>query len=114
MTEMIARRGAGVTEPPLSFAQEQLWFIDEFHHGLSAHNVPTLLRLRGPLDTAALGRALDAVTSRHEALRTRLLAGPDGQPVQAVDPPEAVRLPVTDLSAGGPAAAEGRLRELAA
>ncbi len=106
--------GAGVTEPPLSFAQEQLWFIDEFHHGLAAHNVPTLLRLRGPLDTAALHRALDAVTARHEALRTRLLAGPDGQPVQVVDPPDSVPLPVTDLSAAGPAAAEGRLRELAA
>ncbi|MGH3398075.1 MAG: condensation domain-containing protein, partial [Streptosporangiaceae bacterium] len=107
---MTGQTGAGVTEPPLSFAQEQLWFIDEFHHGLAAHNVPTLVRLRGPLDPAALGRALDAVTTRHEALRTRLLAGPDGQPVQVVDPPESVRLPVTDLSAAGPAAAEARLR----
>ena len=47
MTEMIARRGAGVTEPPLSFAQEQLWFIDEFHHGLPAHNVPHQIGLVG-------------------------------------------------------------------
>ena len=120
MTEMIVKRagdvggGAGVTEPPLSFAQEQLWFIDEFHHGLAAHNVPTLVRLRGPLDAAALGRALDQVVARHEALRTRLLAGPDGQPVQVIDPPGSVSLPVTDLSAAGPAAGGERLRELAA
>jgi hypothetical protein len=38
--------------PPLSFAQEQLWFIDEFHHGLAVHNVPGLVMLVGELDVA--------------------------------------------------------------
>jgi amino acid adenylation domain-containing protein len=103
MTEMILKRAAetggdhlGRAGLPLSFAQEQLWFIDEFHHGLAAHNLPGLVRLRGPLDAAALGRALDGVAARHEALRTRLLAGPDGRPAQVVDPPGTVELPVTD------------------
>ena len=119
MTEMVTRHrsgdgGAGVTELPLSFAQEQLWFIDEFHHGLAAHNVPSIIRLRGPLDAAALGRALDGVVARHEALRTRLLAGPEGTPVQVVDAPGPVDLPLTDLSALTPPAAGQRLRELAA
>jgi amino acid adenylation domain-containing protein len=110
MTEMTTRREAGVTGLPLSFAQEQLWFIDEFHHGLPAHNLPGLVRLRGRLDVAALGRALDGVVARHEALRTRLLAGPDGQPVQVIDPAGPVELPVTEL-AGRDAAA---VRDLAA
>ena len=113
MTQMITRLDAARTGLPLSFAQEQLWFIDEFHHGLPAHNVPGLLRLRGPLDAAALGRALDGVVARHEALRTRLLAGPDGQPQQVIDPPGPADLPLTDLTGLGPAAGE-RLRELAA
>jgi amino acid adenylation domain-containing protein len=73
--------------PLLSFAQEQLWFIDEFHHGLPAHNVPGVAWLRGELDVAALARALDALIARHEPLRTRLMAGDGGRPVQRIDPP---------------------------
>jgi amino acid adenylation domain-containing protein len=97
---------------PLTFAQEQLWFIDEFHHGLPAHNLPSLLRLRGPLAVAALGRALDGVVARHEALRTRLVAGEDGRPVQVIDPPAPVDLELTDYTELGREAAVRRLREL--
>jgi amino acid adenylation domain-containing protein len=79
-----------------SYAQEQLWFIDEFHHGLPAHNVPWLLWLRGPLDVPALSRALGALIARHEPLRTRLAAGPDGRPVAHVDAAAAPVLDVTD------------------
>ncbi len=78
--------GAVLAQPPLSFTQEQLWFIDEFHHGLPAHNVPSLIWLRGQLDVAALERALSALVARHEPLRTRLVAGTDGHPVQVIDP----------------------------
>jgi amino acid adenylation domain-containing protein len=85
-----------MTSPPASFAQEQLWFIDEFHHGLPAHNIPNLIRLRGELDVAALERALAALVARHEPLRTRLVAGGDGHPVQVIDPPGPVPLEVTD------------------
>jgi amino acid adenylation domain-containing protein len=81
---------------PVSFTQEQLWFIDEFHHGLPAHNVPILIRLRGDLDVPALERALTALKARHEPLRTRLVADDDGHPVQVIDPPEAVELDVTE------------------
>jgi amino acid adenylation domain-containing protein len=122
---------------PLSFAQEQLWFIDEFHNGLPAHNLANLVRLRGPLDVAALRRALDGLVARHETLRTRLLTGADGHPVQVIDPPAvlargdtappgdtpdpdgpeppaAVREELIDYSAAGPEIASERLREFAA
>jgi amino acid adenylation domain-containing protein len=72
--------------PPLSFAQEQLWFIDEFHHGLPAHNVPCVVWLDGDLDVPALTRALGALIARHEPLRTRLAPGDGGRPVQLIDP----------------------------
>ena len=98
---------------PLTFAQEQLWFIDEFHHGLPAHNVPGLVWLRGPLDVAALGRALDRLIARQEALRTRLPAGNDGRPVQVIEPPAPAELDLADYAELGPQAAAGRLRELA-
>jgi amino acid adenylation domain-containing protein len=108
----------------LTFAQEQLWFIDEFHHGLPAHNLPRLVWLHGPLDVAALGRALDGLIVRQETLRTRLPAGDDGRPVQVIEPApepgpetpclETLVCDLVDYAGLGPAAAAGRLREFAA
>jgi len=100
-------------ELPLTYAQEQLWFIDEFHHGLPAHNLPHLVRLRGSLDVAALNRAFDGLVARHEPLRTRLLAGSDGRPVQVIDPPAPTRMELTDYAEPGLQTASERLRELA-
>jgi amino acid adenylation domain-containing protein len=105
----LRRRGTGQAVLPMSFAQEQLWFIDEFHRGLAAHNVPHLIRLNGTLQVTALHRALDGLVSRHEILRTRMLAGSDGQPGQVVDPPAEVRLELYELADPEPA----RLREFA-
>ena len=62
-----------MTPPPVSLAQEQLWFIDRFAPGLPTYNIPIALRLTGPLDGGALGRAIDGLIVRHESLRTRLV-----------------------------------------
>ena len=83
---------------PLSYAQEQVWFIDEFNSDSPMHNLPFLVRLRGPLDAAALGRALAGLAARHEPLRTRLPADGDGRPVQVIDPETAAELGLEDLS----------------
>lgn len=40
--------------------------------------------MRGPFDTAAFGRALDALVDRHEALRTVFRTAEDGTPAQRV------------------------------
>src|SRR5881394_437858 len=55
---------------PLSFAQQRLWFIDQLEPGSPAYHVATSLRLRGPLDVAALERAIAQIVERHEVLRT--------------------------------------------
>jgi amino acid adenylation domain-containing protein len=102
------------TELSASHAQEQLWFIDNFHEGFAAHNVPHLVWLRGPLDGPALGRAVSQLAARHQALRTRLLAGRGGRPVQVIDPPSPVELDLTDYSALSADAAREQLREFAA
>ena len=106
----IPRRGPNVIELPLSFAQEQLWFIDQFHN-LPTYNIPGLLRLRGPLDPAALRHAIDDLVARHETLRTRLVSNADGRPIQLVDPPAPAELPMLDLSTA--ADAEQQLQQLA-
>jgi amino acid adenylation domain-containing protein len=80
----------------LTANQQQLWFIDEFHHGLPAHNLAWQISLHGQLDLAAFRRAFDGLVARHPALRTRMPAGPDGRPEAVTDPPGPVKLDLTD------------------
>jgi amino acid adenylation domain-containing protein len=108
------RQAAATTDPPLSFAQERMCLGEEFSHGLPALHEPNLIWLHGPLDTAALGRALDGVVRRHEALRTRLVAGSDGQRRQQIDRPASLRLELTDHSGLDREAGQDLLHEFAA
>src|SRR5437773_5435116 len=82
---------------PLSFAQQRLWFIDQLEPGSPAYHVATALRLCGPLDVAALERAIAQIVERHEVLRTRFPAV-DGTPIQVIDSPRPVPLPVIDVT----------------
>ena len=86
---------------PLSFPQERVWFLDRLAPGNVAYNVQAEFRLRGPLVPAALARALSEVVRRHEVLRTRFPAAEDGEigrPVQIVEAPWEVPLPLWDLT----------------
>ena len=67
----------------LSFAQQRLWFLSQVPGASEAYHIPLWLRLRGELDHDALRRALDALVSRHESLRTTF-AVIDGEPVQCI------------------------------
>ncbi|MEV7094869.1 non-ribosomal peptide synthase/polyketide synthase [Amycolatopsis sp. NPDC051045] len=98
-------------ELPLSFAQQRLWFLDDFAPGSTDHVTVFGVRLRGDLRPDALSRALTALIARHESLRTTFPAV-DGRPRQVVGEPWQLALPVTDLS--GSTAAEEDLRRLLA
>ncbi|MDX2593048.1 amino acid adenylation domain-containing protein [Streptomyces sp. WI03-4A] len=55
-----------------SFAQERMWFLDRLEGGRSTAYVTTpMWWVRGPLEPAALERALSLLVARHETLRTR-------------------------------------------
>ena len=80
----------------LSFAQQRLWFLDQWEPGSSTYNLTTAVRLTGLLNFAAFERSINEILWRHEALRTTF-ATVDGQPVQVVASPKAFALPVMSL-----------------
>ncbi|WP_331742728.1 amino acid adenylation domain-containing protein (plasmid) [Streptomyces sp. NBC_00868] len=70
---------------PLSYSQQELWFLHSLDATSHAYHVPVLLHLQGELDLRDLRSALDAVVERHTILRTVFSEGPEG-PVQTVLP----------------------------
>ena len=92
----ITRRDPSVARPPLSFAQQRLWFLQQLEPNNAAYNIPQSVRLRGVLNIPVLKRALSEVVRRHEILRT-VFEDIDGRPVQIVSPPHPVGFPVVDL-----------------
>ena len=97
---------AGGVAPPLSFAQERLWFMEQLVPGSAALTIPVALRLRGALDAGALRLALGDVADRHEALRMCYPAGEDGRPEVRVREADGSQLPLRVLSAGSADAAQ--------
>ncbi|MGW4071902.1 condensation domain-containing protein, partial [Nocardia grenadensis] len=71
---------------PLSLAQQRMWFLNRFDQESAAYNFPLAIRLSGDLDVDALRQAVTDLVERHETLRTRYPAGPDGVPYQEVRP----------------------------
>jgi amino acid adenylation domain-containing protein len=83
--------------PPLSFAQQRLWFLDQLVPGSFVYNVPLSYRLRGELHAGVLQEALIRVVAHHETLRTRYAVA-DGEPYQVIEDPERFVLERIDLS----------------
>ncbi|WP_160095646.1 non-ribosomal peptide synthetase, partial [Rhodococcus sp. T7] len=91
------------SEPaPVSFAQQRMWFVNQFDTTAATYNIPMVVRIKGPLDVDALRAALRDVAGRHDALRTVYPLTENG-PVQVVSPLEDMPfelspIPVTDES----------------
>ncbi|MFJ4823360.1 amino acid adenylation domain-containing protein [Streptomyces bacillaris] len=82
-------------EPPLSAAQQRLWFLHRLDdEPTAAYNVPIALRLSGRLDTDALARALADLVGRHEVLRT-VFPEREGRAVQRILAPGDAPVPLT-------------------
>jgi amino acid adenylation domain-containing protein len=97
---------------PTSFAQQRLWFLDQYEPNRSVYNIPSALRLKGSLDVAALERSLNEIVRRHESLRTTFTTA-DGEPVQVIAPSLNLTLSVVDLRETAESEREGKVNEQA-
>ena len=105
--EPMARGG----DAPLSFSQERVWFTEQLAQGNKAYYAPATLRLRGPLNLAALEQSLSEIIRRHEILRTTFpTAG--GTPAQRIHQDVSLPLSFEDLAAVEGDAKEVRLQQL--
>ncbi|MBA2897859.1 non-ribosomal peptide synthetase [Nonomuraea soli] len=91
----LTARPPGLAEAALSPIQRRMWFVERLAPGTPAHNIAMAQRLSGPLDVAALERALAVVAERHEVLRWRVPQSA-GVPTVEVDVPGPVPLPVRE------------------
>ncbi len=95
--------GTGRIEPadrdapiPLTTGQHALWLHDQANPENLDYQVPVVLRLTGPLEEAALRRAVTGIVTRHEVLRTRYSVS--GRATQTIDPPGDVAWETLDWS----------------
>jgi hypothetical protein len=103
----IPRRPPGAPVP-LTPAQARLRVLDAAGFGGGTYLCWISRRYRGPLEPAALERALHALVARHEALRTAVADG-DAGPVQVVAGP-ATAAPVEHVDLTGAPDAEDTAR----
>nr|WP_217997255.1 non-ribosomal peptide synthetase [Gordonia paraffinivorans] len=68
---------------PLSFAQQRMWFINQFDTSSGAYNIPAALTLPDTIDPDLVAEAVFDVIERHEVLRT-VYPSVDNRPVQCV------------------------------
>jgi non-ribosomal peptide synthetase component F len=67
------------TLPPVaSLLQESFWAMEQIKADTSRLNLGFAFSLKGPLDLQAMESALSALIERHEVLRARFSAGPQG------------------------------------
>ncbi|MFC4531110.1 non-ribosomal peptide synthase/polyketide synthase [Sphaerisporangium dianthi] len=108
LVERIDLAGQGRSKPepeprperiPLSYAQRGVWFIHRLDEDNPQYNIPTVLRLGGPVDKPALRAAVADVVARHEVLRT-LIRSEDGEPYQVVLAPEDAEVEVAFTEVG--------------
>ncbi len=85
-----------LTHHPLTFTQQQLWFINQLQPGTATYNIPVAVQIKGRLNVSALVRSLNEIIQRHDILRTSFEVV-DAEPVQKVRDFVALTIPEVDL-----------------
>lgn len=72
----------------LSFAQQRLWFIDQFEGNTAAYNIPWLLAFEYEIKAELLASAFEALLDKHQILRTTFFQDESHQDYQTVSKQE--------------------------
>ncbi len=113
LSQLLQEKIGNTKRYPLSYAQERLWFLDQFQPASAIYNIPTAIEINAALNVRAVEETLQELLRRHEVLRTSF-SNEDGGPVQVVHPRVSFKLRVEDLrslSEGERAAAAQRLAD---
>lgn len=81
---------------PLSFAQQRMWFLNQFVSDSSAYTLPLIMKMQGQVDIAILEKCLHEIIQRHESLRTTFVIQ-ENHPVQVINTDSYEKLQVVDL-----------------
>jgi len=81
---------------PLSFGEQQLWFLAQVEPGNPFYNEHFTIYLPSSIDRLALEQSFNKIIERHEILRTNFSVV-DGQPVRIVQPTCYLSLPLINL-----------------
>ncbi|MBJ6765766.1 amino acid adenylation domain-containing protein, partial [Myxococcaceae bacterium JPH2] len=100
-----------IEHPPLSFAQQRLWFLAKLEPDSASYNIPVAVLLDGVLDVAALAGAFRDLQLRHESLRTTFHEHAH-QPFQHIEARPALPASWVDLSGPSSQAADTLVRDL--
>jgi hypothetical protein len=80
----------------LSFAQQRLFFVQQWQGESPVYNIPAAVRLAGVLNPEALRQTFNEIIRRHEILRTTFSEGENG-PTQIIVPSVSYTWPCIDL-----------------
>ncbi|ODP30123.1 Bacitracin synthase [Paenibacillus nuruki] len=81
---------------PLSYAQERIWFFEQWHQSTAVYNISKAIHIQGELDIQALQLSYQQLIERHEILRTNFV-NPDGVPLQFIHPTRIGEIQLTDI-----------------
>ncbi|RQO64019.1 gramicidin biosynthesis protein, partial [Pedobacter sp. KBW06] len=68
----------------LSFAQERLWFIEQYEQGTNTYNMPMVFELAEGTDIEGIRYALGKIMQRHEVLRSTIEQDDQQQGIQVL------------------------------
>jgi hypothetical protein len=83
-------------DPPLSYAQERLWFTAQWEPESAAYNISDAIVVDGRIDLPALEKSLNEIIRRHEILRTSFVVK-GGEPVQRIAPEAQLGIKLIEL-----------------